>query len=148
MPGRVSCLARNRQGFQGRSGKTRQRSIAGSHYQQEVPLGGLVAHGASPLIALHHPGLDALGAQIRHQVIGRDDPGCRASGVEDGGEGQGVLWTQGLGQDRDQWFAPEVWHDVYESFSVFLMVGEALAYKTNFSAELMEAVKGLASDAT
>jgi len=77
------------------------------------------------------------GFDVRVQMMECDQIDCEST-----------LLLQILGQDRDQWFAPEVWHDVYESFSVFQMVGEALAYKTNFSAELMEALKGLASDAT
>lgn len=77
------------------------------------------------------------GFDVRVQMMEYDQVDCETT-----------LLLQILAQDRDQWFAPEVWLEVYESFSVFQMVGEALAYKTNFSAELIEALKQLVSEAT
>ena len=60
---------------------------------------------------------------------------------------EATLLVQILGQDRDEWFAADRWQEGYESFQVFHLVTEALAYKTNFSAEVLDALKGLAGDA-
>ncbi len=62
----------------------------------------------------------------------------------DGADCQAVLLLQILAQDRDQWFAADQWLEAYESFAVFDVVSEAMAYKTNFSAEIMDALKKLA----
>ena len=59
---------------------------------------------------------------------------------------QATLLLQILGQDRDQWFAADRWPEAYESFLVFNLATEAMAYKTNFSAELMDALKKLTED--
>jgi hypothetical protein len=61
---------------------------------------------------------------------------------------EATLLLQILGQDRDQWFAADQWSEAYESFSVFHLATEALSYKTNFSAEIMDALKTLGGDVT
>jgi DNA-binding MarR family transcriptional regulator len=60
---------------------------------------------------------------------------------------EATLLLQILGQDRDEWFAADRWAEAYESFLPFNVVTEALAYTTNFSAEVMDALKTLTGDA-
>jgi hypothetical protein len=64
----------------------------------------------------------------------------------DGRDCERSVLIQVLVQDRDQLFTAGEWHAVYASFSVCAFVREAMAYKTNFSTEVLEALKHLASD--
>jgi hypothetical protein len=49
-----------------------------------------------------------------------------------------------LDEGSEEYFGQSDWCEIYESFSFFEIVKEALAYKTNFSAEILQALKELA----
>jgi hypothetical protein len=49
-----------------------------------------------------------------------------------------------LDEGREEYFGQGDWCEIYESFSFFEIVKEALAYKTNFSVEILQALKELA----
>ena len=55
-----------------------------------------------------------------------------------------TVLIQILVQDRDRLLAAGQWQEAYDSFSVCHSVREAMAYKTNFSTEVLEALKHLA----
>ena len=62
----------------------------------------------------------------------------------DGRDCERTVLIQVLVQNRDQLFAAGQWHEAYDAFSVCRFVREAMAYKTNFSTEVLEALKHLA----
>jgi len=50
-----------------------------------------------------------------------------------------------IDENKDEMFSQNDWCQIYEEFSFFEIVCEALAYKTNFSTEILSALKDLAS---
>jgi len=60
---------------------------------------------------------------------------------------QNVL-VQVLHQQRDDFFTLGIWYEAFTKFLPFQTVGEALAYKTNFSAEVLTELKRLAGGGT
>jgi len=66
----------------------------------------------------------------------------------DGLEFEKNVLIQVLYQQRDEIFALGNWHDAFKEFLPFQTVRDALAYKTNFSSEVLTELKRLAGDAT
>lgn len=50
-----------------------------------------------------------------------------------------------IDENKDDLFSQNDWYQIYEDFSFFKIVCEALAYKTNFSTEILLALKDLAN---
>jgi hypothetical protein len=50
-----------------------------------------------------------------------------------------------IDESKDDVFGQNDWSQIYKEFSFFDIVCEALAYKTNFSSEILSALKGLAN---
>jgi hypothetical protein len=63
----------------------------------------------------------------------------------DGLDCERTLVIQILAQGRDEWFTLDEFHEAYDSFLICDVVREALAYKTNFSAEVLDSLRELAA---
>ncbi len=62
----------------------------------------------------------------------------------DGADCERAVLLQVLGRNRELYFGLDVWVEAFNTFSAWRIVCDAMAYKTNFSAEILQALKDLA----